>query len=344
MKYLKLSQGVIVCAAAALAIGMYYVTARTPPKETAQRHIVLQLNWLPEGSHAFLYLGKEDGIFLKYGFDIEMQGGRGSELAAKLLASGRADVAFIGGDALVMAINQGANIRSAGIVYPDTPVVIYSKRDKGITHLSDLYGHKLGLIPGSNTTRQYNIAAGIQKLDASRIDEIKVDGAIAPSLLLSDKIDALANNSYEAPLQAAAAGISVNEIYMRDYGVEVVGMSMAVRTGTFTTEELGRLRGALKDSLIAAMANPTAAFSALQKANPNEAYANQGDAVEVDYQKHQVTEVLSLMCPKEVDASCPEFLQNDRSAWSKTIKTLESSGMLSGELAEDGIIVKDSAK
>lgn len=97
------------------------------PSDEKPRVTIKQL--VPGREHAYLYMGKEN-LFQGNGFDVEIAGGSGSELSAKLTAAGEAEFGLMGPDALLGVVQEGGKLISLGVVYDKTPVVIYSLKKK----------------------------------------------------------------------------------------------------------------------------------------------------------------------------------------------------------------------
>ncbi len=301
------------------------------------RAITLQLNWLPDGGHAFLFYGLDNGIFREHGFDVTIQNGRGSGLSARLLAAGKVDVALMGADSLVSAIERGADIKSIGVIYDKSPVVIYSKASQGIRTLEDLYGKRLGLTPAADSLLQYEGVMKLNNFDRSKITEVSVDAAAAPNLLLDDKLDALLEYSYHSPVNARLKGFEINEVPLRAYGDDMYGMTIAVRPQTFTKQEIENLKDAIQESFWGAIKNPDEAVTELEKRISPETYEIQGQQA-TELEKQAFSAVRLLSCGSLEDLSCKKFFSNDKAGWERTVHTLRTFGIIDHDVPTDTII------
>jgi NitT/TauT family transport system substrate-binding protein len=322
------------------AVALYVVRTRheSAPVASAVRPITMQLNWLPDGGHTYLFFGLEEGIFRRHGFDLRIQNGRGSGLSARLLAAGQADVALVGADALVAAIERGADIRSIGVIYEKSPVVVYSMAAKGIKTLQDLYGKRLGLTPAADSLLQYEGVMKLNGFDRSKIAEVAVDAVAAPSLLIQGKIDALLEYSYHSPISARLQGFEINEIPLSAYGDDIFGMTMAIRPGTFSVKELENLRAAVRESFWAAINDPDKAVGDLEKHIAPGTY-EVGKTQAVELEKLAFAAVRKLACGDAEDIKCSRFFANDTLGWEHTIKTLYTFGIIGKEVPLATVVI-----
>jgi ABC-type nitrate/sulfonate/bicarbonate transport system substrate-binding protein len=318
------------------------------------RKIKLQLPWFPNGAHSYVYLGKKLDIFKKHGFDIEITGGRGSEVAARSLAAGSVDVAIVGGDALVLVRGEGVDLKSIGALYEDTPVTIYSLPEKNITTVEDLIGKRVGLLPGSNTFIQYEGLLNRLQINRSAIDEVNVNPMIAPSWILAGQgksdmevgdsyLDVLTHYTHFQPLyeNTGEHPIKMNEILLKDLGVQIYGMSLAVRNGTFNDSEIAALRAAVKEAFLAARSDPDAAITALIEANPGQDWVDPvAGARDIEYARKQLDAVIGFACVHK-EADCANAFAQDSALWDATITTLGEFGLLKAEMVASDIMVAE---
>lgn len=284
------------------------------PQDSEQIPVSIQLDWFAGGEHAYLYHGVQSGLFESRGYDVTIESGRGSSLAAQLLGGGRVNAALISPDALLASREGGSDIVSLGVIYDETPVTIYALRSTGIEELHDLYGHRLGVLPSSNTYIQYQGVARARSLDRDQIEEVAVDGAIAPQLLIQGEIDALTHHTNLAPVQARLLGYDVDEILLRELGLEMYGMTLAVRDSD--VEMMIEFRNAVAEALRQTVSDPerslTAFLEAAQPADP-------------EYERAKLLRFLQLVCPQ---GECREGLQQSHDRWAETGDTLVELGVI----------------
>jgi len=330
------------------------------PKTLTALHV--QLPWFANGEHSYVYLGKDRSIFKRHGFDVTITGGRGSEVAARALAGGAADVAIIGGDALVLIAAQGGNIVSIGAIFKETPVSIYSIANRGITfdsnlspedNLKKLYGKRVGLMPGSNTYLQFEGLIASMNIDRKKIDAVNVVPTLAPQWILNGKdvanckaagddcLDALVHYTEFEPLRVRVVypNVKINEIRLKDLGVRIYGMTLAVKKDQFSSDQTREIRAAVRDSFMCALKDPNASIAALVANNQGMDFAVPGSP-ENRFARRQLDEMTSMACGN--DKTCSGFLKQDESYWGTTIATLVHYGLIPKPIPAKSIMINDS--
>jgi ABC-type nitrate/sulfonate/bicarbonate transport system substrate-binding protein len=296
------------------------------PKQTTLQDLKVRLNWFADGEHAYLYYGQELGYFKKIGVRLIIEGGKGSELSAKLLSIGDADLGLVSADALLAARAQGSNIQSLGIVYNETPVTIYSIDGRPLNRLEDLYGRKLGVLLGSNTYIQYEALTRKLGIDRSKIIEMPVDGAAAPGMLLAGQIDALMYYTHHYPIKSRQLGYEVHEIRFNDLGISMYGMAIAYNSDLTHKVNMNKLINAIQESLQAARKNPKAAVDSMAKVVT---------VRDPKYELEKLKRVLE-MAFSDVPDKRPLFGQTSL-RWAETGKTLVEMGVIKNMKPVEGV-------
>lgn len=302
-----------------------------PSEKSPLESVTVQLNWFPDGELAYWYYGVAEGYFEASGFEVTINGGKGSSLSARLLVSGAADVAVMGPDAFLRAIEDGADLVSLGVIYDSTPVSIYSRAEKGITQLTDLYGHTLGLMAASNTLIQYTGIAKRYGLDRARIEEITVDPAVGPKLVEDGTLDAMVHYTHYPPLELKLKGVDVNEILFRDLGLDMIGMIVAVRRETLGQIDVPAFRMALIETIQGANQNRSSSLEAL-----TDEVDTLGD---LKYERAKLDIVMDLICTGGPE--CSSALEQSSSKWSETVKSLQEFEVINSSLDPHSFILTE---
>ncbi len=171
-----------------------------------------------------IWVGQEDGLFRKYGLDVEPILLRGGSLATQALATGDPPLVNIG--TVVQAGLQGYNLALVAAVQNKYDFIVFAR--PGITKLEQLKGKRLG-ITGFGSATHFASSILLQHLNL----EPNKDMALIPSgldpervaALVAGKIDASFFNSSAAPL-ARKAGLT-ELLQIGDLGVEVQGNGLA---------------------------------------------------------------------------------------------------------------------
>jgi len=251
---------------AAICLGAPAAEATPGKPARPLRDITLRLNWYPDGEHAYLYYGLEKGIFEKAGIRLVIAGGKGSSVSVKLVGNGNEDAGLVSADYVLTGLSKGLDVRSVMVLYHRNYVGVYSIADRGIKRLEDLYGKRVGVMLESYTYPLYLGACKLGHIDRSRIQEIPVNGQAAQRMLIDGQIDAHMWSPLNGTLPMRLKGFQVNEIPFDDYGVKMYGMCLVVGPTIMGDSDLvGRLKGAVVESLVAAQAHPNDALAAMHR-------------------------------------------------------------------------------
>lgn len=193
-------------------------------KEDGSDKVTLRLNWAPSAEHAFIYLGIDKGFYKEKNIDLEVLHGEGSTVVAKLVGNKSNDFGLISGDILVMSKIKGVPIKAIATLYHESPATIYSVKGKNITKPQDLEGKKVGVLIKSTTFQQYQGMLKNAGVDREKIIEVPVSGHVQE--LLSGTVDAAMHYTNYLPIQVRSLGYEVNEILMKDYGIDIYSQSI----------------------------------------------------------------------------------------------------------------------
>jgi len=188
-----------------------------------------------------VWVAKEQGLFKKYGLEVEPIYLRGGQVATQALAAGDPPIVNIG--TVVQANLSGYNLVLVAAVETKYDQIVFSR--KGINRLEDLRGKIFGISSfGSATHNAANILFKHLGMEPSK-DVVLVPGgpdAERIAALMGGRIDATMVTSSAAP-PARKAGF--NELLqIADLGVEVQGNGFATSRAYITTN-----RDAVKNAL-----------------------------------------------------------------------------------------------
>ena len=174
---------------------------------------------------AQLWVAKDEGLFRKYGLDVELIFLRGGQVAVQALASGDPPLVTVGN--VILANLQGYDNVLVASVENSYDQIVFA-RPGTAKSVEQLKGKRFG-ISGFGTAT-HNAAVILFKkfnLDPAKDVALIATGAAPDRLaaMQTGKVDATFFNPSEAPL-AAKAGL-VEIIQMADLGVEVQGSGLA---------------------------------------------------------------------------------------------------------------------
>lgn len=125
----------------------------TPAGGSAAGRLSIALDGAPWAGQAGLVLALEQGFFQEAGVDLLLHVTDSREAALRALASGRDDLAIVGGLDLVRARGEGVGVTSIYALVPRPIVGLIALRDAGIARPRDLAGKPI-LFPDDRTARQ----------------------------------------------------------------------------------------------------------------------------------------------------------------------------------------------
>jgi len=290
----------------------------------------LQLNWFAGGENCFWYYGVERGLFRDIAQNVSIEGGRGSELAARILSAGRADVAVLGADAFLGAREQGNDLVSLGVLYPTSPIAVYAKESTGIRTLQDLAGKKVGMAPAANTGTMFRATLRKLGMAPNAVQEVSVEGSLLQRVLVEDQIDAAVGFQFDTIRFALMnPPVPVTVLRLADHGMDTIGLMLAARRETTDARpELGRFAEAARRALVATHAAPDDAFASLDRAGVRD--------LSVEFERAKLDMVLRFACGESCDSA---FDQSGR-AWSQTVRLLNEAGVLSRDQASGDFILR----
>lgn len=163
--------------------------AASPPVLTPVR---VQLDYVLRGNHAMFFVGKEKGIFAKYGIDVtSIEQGKGSGPGMQIVGTDQADFGF--GDLPTLVVNRSQEVPVVALVAVNqqSPLSLCTLKDKHVlTSVSDLEGLSIGLQSSGSTYVFYQAIVAANGVDRSKITEFPVTPPYE-NYLLQGQVDAV---------------------------------------------------------------------------------------------------------------------------------------------------------
>ncbi|WP_380054281.1 ABC transporter substrate-binding protein [Falsihalocynthiibacter sp. SS001] len=235
----------------------------------AQDKVTYQLDWLPGGDKAPIYVCIEEGFCADAGLEIAIEPGRGSSEAVTKIATGTSDIGSAGVGALMAAVAT-ENVPVTGVmsVFNVGPHAFYTTTESGITTLADVKGKSVATSPFTSSNVFLPLVLADNGLSEDDITLTKSDpGALGPLLMTgqSDVIIAWLTDISRYQGQAEEAGKELVILPWSDAGLELYSAAL-VANDTFLAERpdvAKRFIAAFKQSLEFANENPDAAAAAV---------------------------------------------------------------------------------
>lgn len=196
----------------------------------AVEQVTFQLDWLPGGDKAPIYVGIHEGYFQEEGVEIKIASGRGSTDAITKLSTGISDIGSIGLGAMLSAkASSQVPVTAIYSMYTKPPHAFLSVSDKQVSSVRDLKGKTIATSPftASNVFLPLILSENAMSMEDIRL--IKADpGALGPMLAMG-RVDAIiewvTNSPRHIPL-LKKRGKDLVLIPWADAGMEIYSTSL----------------------------------------------------------------------------------------------------------------------
>ncbi|MGR3803794.1 ABC transporter substrate-binding protein [Marinibacterium profundimaris] len=240
----------------------------------AQDKVTYQLDWLPGGDKAPIYVCITEGFCADAGLDVSIEPGRGSSEAITKIATGTSDIGSAGIGALMAAkATEGVPVTAVMNIFNMGPHAFYTTADTGITSITDVAGKTIATSPFTSSNVFLPLVLGDNGMSEDDITLTKADpGALGPMLMTgqADAIIAWLTDVSRYTGQAEEAGKEIVILPWADAGLELYSASL-VANDTFLAERpdvAKRFIAAFTQSLEFAHENPEAAAAAVASVVP----------------------------------------------------------------------------
>lgn len=234
----------------------------------AQDKVTFQLDWLPGGDKAPIYVCIHEGICADAGLDIKIEQGRGSSEAITKMATGVSDVGSAGIGALMAAVaNEDVPVTAVMSVFNKGPHAFYTT-DSGIASIADVKGKSIATSPFTASNVYLPLVLADNGLSEEDITLTKSDPSALGPLLMTGRTDIIIAwltdvSRYQG--QAEEAGKELTILPWSDAGLELYSAAL-MASDSFLTERpevARRFVEAYKKSVEFAQENPAAAGEAV---------------------------------------------------------------------------------
>lgn len=192
--------------------------------------VTFQLDWLPGGDKAPVYVGIQEGFFAEVDLDVTIASGRGSTDALTKMATGQSDVGSSDIGALMAARAQdGVPVVAVFPYFTQAPHAFFALKDSGIDSIDDLKGKKIATSPFTSSNAFLPLVLKENRLSDEDISLVKTDpGALGPMMITgnADAIIAWVTNTALFKTQAAEAGKEIVEMPWSNAGLSLYSSSL----------------------------------------------------------------------------------------------------------------------
>ncbi|WP_367714723.1 ABC transporter substrate-binding protein [Nitratireductor sp. GISD-1A_MAKvit] len=277
-----------------LAAGMMFAAAAMLPGAgaLAQDKITMQMNWTADTAHLGFALAQVKGIYADHDLEVELVEGRGSAVAAQLVATGQTDIGYADTVATLNVASQGAPIKIISTIWKSGQFGIQYLADSGISEPKDLVGKKLAVSPGSAMLPLIPVFLKANGIEEGEVEIVNAAESAFIGLLTSGQVDAVSQTPENIVVPLAAEGIEAGNMYFYNNGVPLASLSLVAREDRLAErpDVYRRFIEATAEGWKAAMEDPKAAIEAIYEVFPETEHPREALTQSADYS-------FSSVCP-----------------------------------------------
>lgn len=194
----------------------------------------IQFSWVHTIEFAGFYAADEEGYYKDAGLEVTFNGGGYDDAGQYIdpiqrVIDGESLFGVTDAGGLLQARAAGQPLVAIGAIYQQSPAVLMSLADTGITRPQDLLGKRI-YTDESNLAVPYRAFLAAEDISTDDITEIpKTDFTLNP--LLNGEVDAMLCFITNEVVQARELGHDVNVLVLSNYGIEIYANVI------FTTED-----------------------------------------------------------------------------------------------------------
>lgn len=233
--------------------------------------VTLTMNWTADSAHLGFAMAKAKGFYADEDLDVTLEEGRGSSVAAQMVATGQAELGLADAGAALKVASQGAPIKVVSTIWKSGQFGIQFLGDSGISSPEDLKGKKIAVAPGTAMVPLVPVFLNANGMSEDDVEIVSANQSAALGLLAKGDIDAIAETPENTVVPLSAQGLDVGNMYFYNNGVPVVSLSLIARADKIeqNADVLRRFIAATARGWKAAMEDPEAAVDALLEEFPD---------------------------------------------------------------------------
>ncbi|MGI9302341.1 MAG: ABC transporter substrate-binding protein, partial [Gammaproteobacteria bacterium] len=230
----------------------------------------MTMNWTADSAHLGFAIAQKNGYYTDEGLDVELEEGRGSAVAAQMVATGQADLGYADAGAVLNVASKGAPIKIISTIWKSGQFGIQFLESSGIEKPKDLVGKKLAVPPGSAMVPLVAVFLKANGIAESEVEIVSAAQNATLGLLTSGGVDATAETPENVVVPLAAQGIKAGNMYFYTNGVPLVSLSLVAREDKLAANPdlYKRFIKATLKGWQEAMNSPEAAVDALKEIFP----------------------------------------------------------------------------
>jgi NitT/TauT family transport system substrate-binding protein len=162
--------------------------AATPVSEK----VTFQLDWLPGGNKAPVYVGKQLGYFHDAGIEVAIASGRGSTDAITKLATGSSDIGMADIASLLAAkAKSEVPVKAVMSIFSQAPHAFFTLKGNGINGVKDVKGKRIATSPFTSSNVFLPLLLDQYGLNESDVTLTKTDASALAPMLITGRTDVI---------------------------------------------------------------------------------------------------------------------------------------------------------
>ena len=244
------------------------------PSQAADK-LSMQMNWTADSAHLGFAMAQVKGIYAAHDLDVTLVEGRGSAVAAQLVATGQTDIGYADAGATLNVASKGAPIKIISTIWKSGQFGIQFLAKSGIKEPKDLIGKKLAVSPASAMLPLIPVFLKANNIAESDVEIVSAAESAFIGLLTSGQVDAVSQTPENIVVPLAAEGIEAGNMYFYNNGVPIASLSLVARDDKLAAnpDVYKRFVAATAEGWKAAMEDPDAAVDAIYKVFPETEHA-----------------------------------------------------------------------
>lgn len=211
----------------ATLLGAAALSLAAPARAADPTEATLILNWIAGGDHAPYYYAKQEGWYEDAGLDLEIEQGKGSQLAAQRVGIGSNELGLADMGVVMIAKGEGADVVAIMNVYANSPQGFYWLKSSGIEGPEDFPGKKIGNPPGDAARAMFPAFARAVGIEPDSVEWVNVQANAKLSALKAGSIDVTTSfynihHIFQAQLGDDMGFVSWSEVGVNPYGNSLI--------------------------------------------------------------------------------------------------------------------------
>lgn len=283
--------------------------------------VSLLLDWTVGAEHTGYIVADKLGYYEEAGLEIEIVEGQGSATTVKVVGSGNNEFGVVSAGEVMLGVTNGVPVKAIATIVQSSPTAVVYNTDKlTVNDLTDLYGHKFGVVTQSSAYKEWQSVASVAGIDVSKIEEVDVGQSLVPAILNGD-VDAMMGWTFNQAIQARLQGCACEWKLFTEFGQPDIPNSTVVVNNDFAEKS---------PEAVQAFVDATMKGWRYAADNPEEALKlvyEEYSEIDKAYNDEKLPAVLELMGGKD------DFGKFDAEKWEALKKFYIAQGTIADDVA-----------